>query len=73
MWTTVLGIFGKLIGPIMKMLPFLAAYKVGQGKAEKDVLENNLEARTEGEKAANEVKQEVRDKGLADTVRNRKI
>lgn len=69
----VLSLLSSFIGPIMKMLPFLAAFKVGQGKAEKDVLENNAEARTRSDKAVNEVKQEVRDKGLADTVRNRQI
>lgn len=73
MWTTVLGILGKLAGPLMKMLPFLAAYKTGKGKAEKEVIENTVEAKQKGEEAKQETKQKIRKSGVADYVENNDI
>ena len=68
-----MGVFGKLLGGLVKFLPFLAAFRAGKKSAQAEVTENTLEAREEAEDAGQEVKDELREKPVGDYIRDNEI
>lgn len=70
---TLLNVLGIVVKGLVKAFPFLAAFFAGKKDVESKVVEASVEERQEGDIAANEAKQSVRKKGVAEHVRKNKI
>lgn len=73
MWTGLLSGLAGALDKLMSFLPQWLARKGGMDAAEKKVLENTIESREKGDKAAAKVKEKLRDTPASKYVRDNDI